>query len=279
MQEIDIKSGDVKDIYDSRDYKYSDIGKSSKPFDWSVGYDIETLLGHKITPKDQGQSSSCGGQAFSYYGSVLEEMTNGDVGERSAKFLYSQVYCPGGGSRPRDLCEIAVNQGFGFESGCPSYENGKPGSEEFMTRSQDITPQSRKEASNDKGLVYASVNCNIDSIAQAVRDNYGAVILVNGQNGKGWFTTYPQPTESRDWGHFIYAGKAKLINGKRHIGILNSWGNIGENGWQWLSEDFFTALGGYGAYDAKTIVVKKNNDGLIRRILIMIIERLLKGRK
>ena len=36
--------------------------------------------------------------------------------------------------------------------------------------------------------------------------------------------------------------KAKMRNGKKAIGVKNSWGpNTGQNGWQWLNEDWFQA--------------------------------------
>jgi hypothetical protein len=78
-----------------------------------------------------------------------------------------------------------------------------------------------------------------------------------------------------------------MIGGKKMIGFINSWGPlIGERGWQYIGEEYFTNCLPVGTesgtcpiYSAWTISVKKNNDGLIRRILIMIINRLLNKQK
>ena len=55
-----------------------------------------------------------------------------------------------------------------------------------------------------------------------------------------WLSPFPKPPAKRVWGHWLYAGKAKLIDGKKYIGVLNSWGiDTGEKGWQWIGEDYF----------------------------------------
>jgi hypothetical protein len=284
MTEEQIISGAIPDKIDTRDYKYSNtpIGMSSSPFNWALGYDIEATLGHSIKPKDQNGSYSCGGNAISMYGAIKEEYNNQDIGERSAKFSYSQCYQNGGGSSMRDLIILSQKQGFGLESMCPSYENGLPPSEKFMTRSEDITDACRKDAIRDTVFTYANVAIDIDSFAQAIRDNQGMVFGVTGQNGKGWLTAYPQPPEKDEWHHWLYAGKAIMRDGKKYIGVLNSWGDtIGQNGWQWISEDYFTAkVDGYPSiWNTWTIVVNKNNNGLVRKLMITLIERLLKGLK
>ena len=220
MTEEKIVNGAHPDIFDSRDYKWSEIGKDSSPFDWSKGYDIETLMGITIKPKDQDGSYSCGGQAFGYYGAVKEALMTGTYEERSAKFIYSQTYAVGGGTRGRDLCDLAINQGFGRETFTPSYENGNPPSEEFMTKSQDITDIARQEAKGTLALAYATIDsANIDAVAQAIRDNQGCVIGVAGENGKGWLTAYPQAPERSDWRHWIFCAKAIAITPTQYQGL------------------------------------------------------------
>jgi hypothetical protein len=283
MTEEQIVSGAIPDRIDTRDYQYSEYsGKSSIPFDWDKGYDIEIELKRQVKPKNQGPSYSCGGQAGGMYINIVGEFVNGDIGERSAKFPYSQVYQSNGGSSMRDILNIFQKQGAGLESMCPSYENGNPPSIEFMKRSQDITDECRKEAKLDTLFSYEGVSIDIDSFAQAIRDNQGMVFGVTGQNGKDWLSAFPLPPEKDNWHHWLYAGKAKMINGKKYIGVLNSWGDtVGDRGWQYISEDYFTAkVDGYPPiWSAWTIVVNKNNNGLIRKLMITLIERLLKGLK
>lgn len=235
--------GAVHDKVDLRDYKWSDIGAASMPFDWNVGYDIETS--GAIPSKNQGNSYSCGGQAWSYYMAVLK---GGD--ERSAKFIYSQTFAAGGGSSGRDNSNIVIKQGDSKESLCTSYENGATPSEAFMQRPQDITPEAKADATNDKALSYAMVNASIDDVAQAIRDNKGCIVLIHGQNNGTWTTAFPLAPDPANgnqlWSHWLYCGKAKMIDGKKYIGAKNSWGDVGENGWQWLSEDHFKGAIQYG---------------------------------
>ena len=245
--------GGIKDRVDLRDHKWSEVGFGSAPFDWSgLGYSVEDELrlklnnpSFKIPVKNQDGSGSCGGQAWSYYGGSLEALYTGSFEERSAKFIYAQTYVPGGGSAGRENSNIAIKQGWAKEAVLPSYDGGNPPSEAFMERSGDITDVVRQDAVNAKAASYADVNQDIDTIAQAVRDNHGVIIGVVGSNNATWYSIFPAPptmAESR-WYHWLYAGKARMINGKKHIGVLNSWGPVvGENGWQWISEDYINAI-------------------------------------
>lgn len=233
--------GGIADRVDERDYQFNEVGAASAPFDWNTGYDIETVLGTKLPVKDQGPSFSCGGQAWSTYAGVLEAVATNSLEERSAKFFYAQTYQKGGGSTGRDNANIFINQGACQEKFLVSYENGNSPSELFMTRGQDITDGDRNDALLDRGYSYAQTGTSIDTIAQALRDNNGVVILLDGQNNGTWASDFPKPPTKTEWRHWVYVGKAKMINRVKYVGILNSWGkDIGENGWQWLSESYFT---------------------------------------
>ena len=231
--------GGVPNQFDARDYDWTELGSASLPFDWSKGFDIESKLQTQLVTKDQNGSFSCGGQAFSYLGEVLEAIATGTYEPRSAKFSYSQVFYPGGGSTARDNADIAIKQGWPREVILSSYDMGVPPSEYFMTRFQDITLPVLQDASLAKGLVYADVSPNIDTVAQAIRDNYGAILLVQGSNNGTWESIYPKPPIKTEWRHFLYAGKAVMLNGKKYIVVKNSWGNVGVDGWQWLGEEWF----------------------------------------
>ncbi len=244
-------TGAVLSPVDERDYQWSLLGASAIPFSWDLGYSVNI----PFSLKDQGPSGSCGGQAVAYYGEVLEAMTTKTTEERSAKFIYAQASLglPGGGSYLRDNFNIAVKQGWATESVLPSYEDGKPPTEAFMSSKEDITDYARQVATQSKALSYASVdNTSIDAVAQAIANNHGAVILVRGENNGTWLSPYPACTTGMgEWGHFLYACGAKLIGGKKYIKVKNSWGQVGENGFQYISEDFFTK--GY-IYEVRTMV-------------------------
>ncbi len=240
--------GGYMDRIDTRDYMFDEIaGAVVQPFIWEVGWDIEVDLGvrlnkpkFKLPVKDQGPSFSCGGQSWASYAGVLEAVSTGTFEERSAKFLYSQTYVPGGGSRGRDNADIFVNQGTSKETTLSSYQNGNAPSEAFITRSQDITDAVRTDAKLSKALAYAQTGTDIDSIAVAIRDNSGVIIGLDGSNNGTWASTFPQSPAVVQWRHWVYALKAKLINKVKHVGILNSWGkDVGEEGIQWLSESYF----------------------------------------
>jgi len=227
-------TGALESTYDLRDYWYEPTDKGA--FDWEKGFDIEDKVG-KIVVKDQNGSGSCGGQAWGYYGQVLDP----DHEEKSARFIYSQTFAPGGGSAGRTNCELVISKGWGDEKLVSSYENNLPPSEEFMTKKEDIPPAAFTDALKDRGLSYANVVNSIEDIAIAIRENKGCIIGIAGKNNGTWRTKFPKPGISLvdSWNHWIYAGKAVTIGGKKYIGFINSWGeDVGDNGWQYVGEDY-----------------------------------------
>lgn len=237
---------------DPRDYPWQaqEIAQATAPFDWDIGYDVEHEIGFPLTTKNQGNAGSCGGQGFSYYGQALSAALGMGAVERSAKYLYSQVYAPGGGSSDRELAKIAINQGFAPESLCPSYEGGNPPSEAFMERPQDITAQARVAAAKDKIMMaYSFPEITIDSVAQALSACKGIVLGLHGSNNGTWLSAEPSPqSASVEWSHYMYAGKAFKENGIKKVWAKQSWGpKVGLNGWQKLNESFFNSGRIWGA--------------------------------
>lgn len=237
-----------------------EVGFSSIPFDWSKGYDVEEDLNIIIKTKDQGQSGSCGGQAWSYDDAVKHASDNGLYSEKSAKYIYAQTFVSGGGSSGVDNSNIVKNQGVASEILTSSYDNGNPPSEAFMERSQDITPAARQDAIS--GKIFSSATCAvlIDDIAQNVRDNHGLIIGIGGSNNGTWLTSYPKPPKMPTWWHWLYVGRAKMINGKKYIGVKNSWGDtVGDKGWQWLGEDYVNPVDIFNVW----IMVNKSSDNYL----------------
>lgn len=238
--------GGIQDEHDSRDFQWSELGSAIAPFDWEEGYDIEKVIGKRLEVNDQGASTSCGGQAFSKYAEALEALkTDNTIERRSAAWVYRQTAVVQNGvpqgSRLRDNSDLFRNIGICLEVLCPSYFNGKPPTDAYILglTLNDVMRQSAKTA---KGLSYLYVGSHIDLYAQAIRENGGLVMLVGGMDNGTWKSRFPKPPTYRQWGHFVYAGKAKLINGKKYIGILNSWGeDTGDDGWQWIGEDYFAS--------------------------------------
>lgn len=224
------------------DYKYGEhVGYSSMPFDWDKGYDAEAELGLTMKVKNQNGSFSCGGQAGSYYAQLINGIYDKEYTEKSAKYLYSQAFIGNGGSFIYDIMTIA-KAGTSDEVLCPSYDAGNAPSEAFMQRKGDITQEAINNAKTDRIAAYAFVDYNIEEVAKAIRDNQGCIIGITGKDNGTWLSAFPKPPAVIDgscWRHWVYACKAKMINGKRYIGFINSWGNIGDNGVQWIAEDYF----------------------------------------
>lgn len=237
---------------DTRDYPFTplEVAEAAAPFQWQVGNGPDTALMNLMTIKNQGDSGSCGGQAFSYYGQCLRSVYANDARERSAKYLYSQAFVPTGGSDDRTLANLAKQQGFGLEADCPSYPSygGSP-TEQFMERPQDITPHARIGAGSDKiALAYAFPLVDLESVAQAATACSGIILGIHGENNGTWLSTEPRVTTAGDWAHWLYGAQPQIYNGKKGIWVCNSWGkNVGINGWQFINEDHFTEGAVWGA--------------------------------
>lgn len=252
LQKRSFNPGGLIDRPDNRDLDYSEVAASLPPFDWKQGYDVEREIGNaigsqefRIPSKHQGPSYSCGGQAFSYYAASKTALIRRTIyAQQSAKYLYSQAYAPGGGSAGRDLCNILIKQGVCREDLLPSYEDGNLPSEDFMRRSQDITASMRQDAKDEGAIAYANVPLSIDVIAQAIAANGGIVLGVAGANNGTWLSSAPMLPEDADpyhWRHWMYFGKALLVDGHKTLEAKNSWGDeCGDRGWQMFGEEWFT---------------------------------------
>jgi len=248
-------TGLVPDILDERDYELDHILMGSPIFDWEKGYDIEEEIGMEIPTKSQNGSGSCVGQtsatyiwvknvveAVQKYGKLTEQTKQffKEYYQISAKAVYSQIHLEQGGAYSRDAMMLWRDWGAVREKEVPSYDNGNPPSEEFMrgTEWMNKTLYPKTLQSFEARMLRDK---SIDAIAQAIRDNHGIHFGVRGEWNNTWKSMFPlAPQSTNFFYHALYAGKANMINGKKYIGIKNSWGdNVGQKGWQWLSEEWF----------------------------------------
>jgi len=267
--------GAFKDRFDSRDYQYEPLASAigEEAFDWEKGFDIEEELGIKLKVENQNGSSSCVGQATHKYGEVLELVENKKLPDFSAKWVYAQIHLPNGGAYCRDACKVATGQGFALEKDLPSYttvemSDGKivynAPTEEFITKSEDITQEIRQKALPYKGLKYYSVRADIDLVAQAIKNHWGLLMAARGSN-LGWREpkgiVRPPKSGENQWGHAIFGLGAKMLNGKKAIRFINSWSeNWGDKGYCWFTEDYFNSGNMYSSW----VIIDQKNINLIK---------------
>jgi len=231
------------DPIDYRDFDYERLQKVlGKPtINWEEGFDIAAL---KV--EDQDGSSSCVGQAWSKYAEALNVVEESEFTDLSAKFIYSQIFIPQGGAYIREGAKIVVNQGISPEQDLSSY----PATEANMRKKEDITENIFKKAIPYKAKSYASIwhKNKIDKFAEAILQNHGVVTGVYGEH-PGWQTAWVKPPKNADWGHAIYCVGFVMVEGKKYIKFLNSWGtNWGESGYGYLGEDYFTTSNVFSAW-------------------------------
>ena len=272
-------TGCLPDPVDSRDRIYDEVAAIGEPVDWGKGFDVEKELGVKTGFKNQDGSSSCVGQGWSYYIALLNALETGSYKDVSAKSIYSQIFIdsPSGGAYIRDGGKLIVNWGALFEGTLPSYDGGRPPKEAFMRDRSWKSSDMDRLAKILRGKEYRRIGgaSDIDLYAMAIRDNYGTVGGVKGDNSNNsWRTFEPQPPKSYKWGHCLFFGKFGVDKLGKYIATPNSWGSRGTDklhpdGWQKLRENYFNTGNMFNAW---TLLDKPNE-----QILSGTAERIIKN--
>lgn len=221
----------------------------SMPFDWNIGFDVRDVLLHKtgtrdIPVKNQGSSGSCGGQAWAYAIGILDALRDGKYEEKSARYIYAPCRhgSPAGGSCQDDLVNRIMKVGASNESLVPSYNCGNPPDEQYMEMTGDFNDVALQNALEDKGLKPVYLNeKDIDSLAQAIRDDGCFVMGIQGENNGTWLSTFPKPPVNSNgkWAHWVCFIGAQTINGIKYLLFINSWGKeVGQNGVQMIEASY-----------------------------------------
>lgn len=252
MNVSSIGKGAVRDLIDKRDFIYEDIFGSPilEKEVWEQGHDVEKEFDVSLKIENQGSSSSCTGQAVSKLFELKSVEKFGKIAgvDRSAKFIYANVSLGYGvGARPRDAIKFAADMGCGLEFDVPSYENGKPPTEDFMLKKGDITPAAYKEAKMVDFFNYRMIEgIDIDTFAHAIKENKGVVVGFIGSN-KGWSEGVVRPPNIGEtaWGHLVIATRFGKDDKGKWIGGPNSWGDKwGDHGyWKAYENDYFLRSG------------------------------------
>lgn len=254
---------------DSRAFQYSQLlalGAVLAPtVDWDNGFDCEEHYGFEITKKNQDGSGSCVGQTTAELGQVINFIQDGEKEEKSAKYIYEQIYLPQGGAYLDAGANCAVRTGFALEKDYSSYDNGVPPSEDYM-RKAGITNELRALAEKyDADKYFYITPNNIDELAFAIQA-HGAVILGATGSNPGWQTgdvRPPQPGET-PWGHAFLGKGYKKINGIKKVKFQNHWSaGWGFNGDGWIDENYVKSP---NFYTPIVLVDKKAMANLIKLV-------------
>ena len=269
-----IKTGAIRDKVDDRDFIFEALG--NKPLteeEWQRGYDVEKEVGFKIPVKDQMSSFSCVGQAFSYYLGVLLGMKNGRYREVSAKSIYSLIAIGRNqGAYLRDGAKTTKELGAMWENLLKSYKDNGLSDEVHMTDkswfNEDVKEIMKLLKSSD---YYMVSNFTIDGFARAISNGTGMVAGVTGNNNGTWNNVEPQPPsidtpQGQTWGHALFFGKYGIDSKGKYVEVLNSWGNIGNGGWQKLRENWFKDNGRW-VFNPWNLIIKNNNMNETTKVL------------
>ena len=209
---------------DGRDFVLGDIVYTPDPNcpTFEQGFDVKSRTG-VFKREHQGSSSSCVGQAWSKYLEILhiieakdKQYENFNV-DLSARDIYSQIALPGGGAYTRDGAEVAVKKGNCQENLLPSYENGANPTEPFMKSRDGISPLAETDALFYRALKYVRIDT-----APVLRDVDWEDIRQVIWQFNGFVSGYRR--------HCMYAGGFGLVEGKRAIKFINSYGS-GSDRW------------------------------------------------
>jgi hypothetical protein len=198
-------NGCKKNPKDGRDIVLGDISYTPDPNapSFEEGFDNEAKYG-KLKREHQDGSLSCTAQGASKYAEMLNLIETHDKIDLSARFIYSQIYLPQGGSYIREAMKIIVNQGIALEKDVPSYMP-EPPTEEFMRRKDGV-----EEAKENAKTYQAKKFVWLD--ADKVNEDMRQIIWQYG----GFVSGYRS--------HCMYCSAYGMKNGKKFIKFVNSYG-------------------------------------------------------
>jgi hypothetical protein len=268
-----LKNAARRDLHDGRDFPFRAYLESYEDkigevkLDWDNDYkEIKEI--YKFPTKNQMGSSSCVGQTCAHYKEAVEYYLKRCEVEKSAKSIYSQIALPNGGAYFRDGMKKITGYGINTEYEVKSYKFDGTTDEIFMTDKSwmnDIMTNRAKRFANQS--YYSIRTHDIDVFAKAIKIGKGCVMGVIGNNNGTWHSKFPKPPtlstpQNQYWYHAVAGANYVRINGKKYIIIKNSWGNIGENGYQWLGEEWFENQGRfiYSPWVVASKLMFTNND-------------------
>jgi C1A family cysteine protease len=209
-------------------------------------YSLKNLYS-QFPVENQGNSSSCAGQAFGGYAQVKTLKRDNVVLRISKKDIYQNVFEPGGGATARKTASYLESSGVCLESDIPSYSpDGTPPTEQFM---ENIVPRNQGAANFGMAHLFQNIitfnGRDINEVKQAIFNGDGAICAVWGnnvcwtaQNGIVEIPGVP-PSDPSLWGHFLIL--LGWDDSKQLVEAKSSWGDkIGDGGYFYIPYNYFT---------------------------------------
>jgi hypothetical protein len=166
------------------------------------------------------------------------------IQEISAKSLYAPIAYPGGGTEPDDLETQISARGANLEASVPDLDPNGNCTEAFMEDKSWMTPALSQGATTRAGWTPMTVNIDIDSMAEAIQNEGGIIIVIQGQNNGTWLSPYPQPpvNDQDIWEHFMCGFGNQTANKGQQLDFLQSWGiEVGDQGIQNFTEAYINS--------------------------------------
>jgi hypothetical protein len=215
--------GATPDVPDDRDFR-GELIMGAPLIDWNTPFMLT-----EPPNEDQNGSSSCVGQAWSYYHWQLKRKNF------CRRDIYSWIYLPQGGAQIRDGGLRVVNYG---QETRDLVQDPNPETEQGM---RDRTGLDPNKARINKELASFVLFNTIDSVAAGIQTYMGVVGGVTGSN-PGWGDiANPRPPVSGEelWGHCLYFFGYHMHNGLKCVIAKSSWGNAGGTTVHHIKENYF----------------------------------------
>lgn len=243
-----------KKIHQSRNF----VGAGAAPYDWT-----QALTRNYTQPiKNQFMAGMCGGELLSQAMQIYRTLVLGlPFQELSEISVYSQSHLNPDGMDIAQLQEVAGFLGLTSFQNVPTPQNC---TEEQAQNTSWENPAMMRDCLVRAGFDMVSVQINIDSIAQAIRDNYFVGFCLGVSSNGTWGSSDPQPPKPGQVieGHFMCSTpNIPAAAPTKKVLFYQSWGeNVGQNGMQYFDETYINS--GY-IYDAFTFVKHVFNQNLM----------------
>lgn len=248
MEEEVLKNGIAKDPrradQKALDLAHEDLAMGEIELDWSP---IEDKDYPEYPIQNQDGSLSCVAHATAKILAMHEVKEGREYKQLCPKFIYDlRENYPDGGMWLPNALSIACKYGSCEESMLDCDMKG----EEYMNDKSLITEDMINNAINFKGLYYFEIkNRNIDEVAKVIEKGYGVLAGFRFDRDEWTDVPFVKENSSLEVGHGVALMRYGLHDGKKAIGMDDSWGvKYGKGGKRIITEDFLNKRCFYCGY-------------------------------